>query len=312
MKERRVDWVKLPSTETKLPVVEDGSASSPMVALLATFDDMLGCDDIDLLLKRAVEFARERLGLVRAAIYLRHEAEGVMRGTWGTQSDGTTVDEHNITFRIWNGDKAYHEGLAREGVYWTALDNVPLVEHLPSETREFAEGWVCCTPIRSGPELLGMMFNDAGGTQSPIDDGQQSQVAVLCSLLGTALERARRRGETANTERGAAHSAVVVRVARLLAKDPAMTAEALGSQIHLSASRIARLFKAEMGMSLVQYRNRLKLERFASLLDQKGENLLEAALAAGFGSYAQFHRVFMTERGTTPGKFVRSRVMRQK
>jgi AraC-like DNA-binding protein len=91
-----------------------------------------------------------------------------------------------------------------------------------------------------------------------------------------------------------------------------MTGEALGSKLRLSASRIARLFKAEMGMSLVEYRNRLRLERFTSLLDERGENLLEAALGAGFGSYAQFHRVFVTLRGTTPGKFLRLRAARRK
>jgi AraC-like DNA-binding protein len=91
-----------------------------------------------------------------------------------------------------------------------------------------------------------------------------------------------------------------------------MTGKELGAKLHLSAGRIARQFKAEMGMSLVEYRNRLRLERFLSLLDQKGENLLEAALAAGFGSYTQFHRVFSAERGMTPGKFLRSRAARHK
>jgi transcriptional regulator GlxA family with amidase domain len=64
-------------------------------------------------------------------------------------------------------------------------------------------------------------------------------------------------------------------------------------------------------MSLVEYRNRLRLERFSMLLDKQGENLLEAALAAGFGSYAQFHRVFLAQRGTTPGKFLRARARRR-
>jgi len=47
-------------------------------------------------------------------------------------------------------------------------------------------------------------------------------------------------------------------------------------------------------------RNRLRLERFFAEVDQGGNNLLEAALAAGFGSYSQFHRVFRELIGTTP------------
>ena len=130
--------------------------------------------------------------------------------------------------------------------------------------------------------MVGMMYNDAGMTGAPIDDVKQSQAAVLRSMVGTALDLACRRG----------HS--------------------LGAQLHLSASRVARVFKAEMGMSLVQYRNRLRLERFSSLLDERGSNLLEAALAAGFGSCAQFHRVFLAERAVTPGKFLRARGARQR
>jgi AraC-like DNA-binding protein len=43
------------------------------------------------------------------------------------------------------------------------------------------------------------------------------------------------------------------------------------------------------------------------LVDSGGENLLEAALASGFGSYAQFHRVFRTWRGTTPREYLQHR-----
>jgi AraC-like DNA-binding protein len=285
----------------------DGCASSNLASLLSALDEMLACNTIDAILKYAVEIARERVGLTRVAIFLRDEPQGVMRGTWGTDLDGKTVDEHFIAFDIWQGDRESQERAARNGVYWTVVNNAPIVVHLPTETRVAGRGWVCCTPIRSGPELLGMMFNDAGLTEATIDDEKQSRGAVLCSLLGTALDLAKRRGLTLDTPHVSARSPVVVKVAQLLANDPAMTGEELGAKLRLSASRIARVFKSEMGMSLVEYRNRLRLERFATLLDQKGDNLLEAALGAGFGSYAQFHRVFLTLRGTTPGKFLRSR-----
>jgi len=43
------------------------------------------------------------------------------------------------------------------------------------------------------------------------------------------------------------------------------------------------------------------------LLDRGRTNLLEAALAAGFGSYAQFHRVFRALRHVTPRDYLRQR-----
>jgi AraC-like DNA-binding protein len=312
MERRRVDWPNLLESDAPQPLVQDGRASSGLASLLPALDEMLACGDVEAILQRAVEIARERIGLVRVAIFLRDEPRGVMRGTWGTDLEGATVDEHGITFDIWQGDRESQERAARNGVFWSVVDNAPIVVHLPTETRVVGRGWVCCTPIRSALELLGMMFNDAGLTGAPIDDARQERAAVLCSLLGTALDLARRRGNSWETTGFSRRSPAVVKAAQLLASDPAMTSEALGTKLGLSASRMARVFKSDMGMSLVEYRNRLRLERFATLLDRRGENLLEAALEAGFGSYAQFHRVFLALRGTTPGKFLRARAGRQK
>jgi transcriptional regulator GlxA family with amidase domain len=60
-------------------------------------------------------------------------------------------------------------------------------------------------------------------------------------------------------------------------------------------------------MSLVDYRNQLRLERFMALVDSGGSNMLEAALTAGFGSYSQFHRVFKQHRGKSPRGYFHGR-----
>ena len=86
-----------------------------------------------------------------------------------------------------------------------------------------------------------------------------------------------------------------------------MGGKEIAAKLELSLSRLARVFKSEMGMSLVEYRNRLRLDRFEVLLDRGRTNLLEAALAAGFGSYAQFHRVFRALRHMTPREYLHKR-----
>jgi AraC-like DNA-binding protein len=48
-----------------------------------------------------------------------------------------------------------------------------------------------------------------------------------------------------------------------------------------------------------RYRNRLRIEKFLELAVRSG-NLLQAALDAGFGSYAQFSRVFRQQMGVSP------------
>jgi transcriptional regulator GlxA family with amidase domain len=98
---------------------------------------------------------------------------------------------------------------------------------------------------------------------------------------------------------------MVTEVVAMLAKDPALGGKEIADRLNISLSRLARVFKAEMGMSLVEYRNRLRLDRFMVLLDRGRTNLLEAALAAGFGSYAQFHRVFRALRHATPRDYLR-------
>ena len=81
-----------------------------------------------------------------------------------------------------------------------------------------------------------------------------------------------------------------------------MTGERLARELGVSPGHLARSFKREMGVSLVDYRNRLRIDRFFEAIHRTGStsNLLDAALEAGFGSYAQFHRVYRKFLGTTP------------
>jgi AraC-like DNA-binding protein len=103
------------------------------------------------------------------------------------------------------------------------------------------------------------------------------------------------------------HHPVVLRVIASLQESPQLTGETLSLQVGLSDGHLARLFKSCTGLSLVQYRNRLRLERFFAIVGQADGNLLEAAMKAGFGSYAQFHRVFRATLGASPREYLSSR-----
>lgn len=311
MEQRSVDWPLL-EPNAPPPVMFDGAAPFDLGVLLSAREELLACEGRDTMLKRAVEIARDRIGFTRVAIFLRDDGKGLMCGTWGTDLAGRTVDERGITFQLSHDDLEFRERLARQGVYWTVVNNAPIVAHTLSQTRVVGRGWVCCTPIRIGFRIVGIMFNDAGLTGAGVDDAKQARGALLCSLLGTVLDHSRSPADASVSNSASPRSAAVARAAQMLAEDPALTSQALGARLRMSSSRVARRFKAEMGMSLVEYKNRLRLQRFFELMDDTNDNLLEAALMAGFGSYAQFHRVFLARQGMTPGKFLRSRGCRQK
>ena len=81
----------------------------------------------------------------------------------------------------------------------------------------------------------------------------------------------------------------------------------LAQAVGLSAAHLSRLFHAQVGQSVTEFRSRQRLERFFRLYGMgRRLTLLDAALAAGFGSYPQFHRVFTRLMGTGPAEFRRS------
>ena len=70
----------------------------------------------------------------------------------------------------------------------------------------------------------------------------------------------------------------------------------------VSPSHLSKLFARDLGVSVTEFRNRLRLQHFLDHYHAGGEKytLLAAALDAGFGSYPQFHRVFKRIMGYSP------------
>lgn len=78
----------------------------------------------------------------------------------------------------------------------------------------------------------------------------------------------------------------------------------LAARAGLCPSRLMPLFQEQTGMSITEFRNRQKIERFLDLYSRNGQfNMLGAALEAGFGSYAQFFRVFKNLMGQSPSEY---------
>jgi len=299
---RRVDWAVIPGGD---PVRARLASPSTQALGLAQITSALLSDPspqtVDRVLRESIEFARATIRLERAAIFLLGPDGHSMVGTWGTSTRGQTTDEHDLVFQV---DEMVREFLARstQGHAWSVYEDCPLITHEDGRSRTLGRGWLACTPIQGGGRPIGVLFNDAAISRTPVDDGKQARAAVLCSLLGRALDACRDcLFDSPAVPREPGHP-LVRRAAELLVRDPSISFQTLAERLQVSKGYLTRVFKRHADASIVDYRNELRLAQFLSQANSKG--LLHAALGAGFGSYAQFHRVFRARFGKSPREYL--------
>lgn len=157
-------------------------------AIVEEADELIACVDADALFKKAIEFARSKLGLERCAIFI--DDNGYMQGTYGTDRYGCTTDEHSQRFpksKVWVQRSKF---LGPQDPRWFTVDE-PLYEWDGEKIVEIGRGWVAVTPIQSVRKPVGIFVNDTALSKSPLDVAKQEIVAVFCSLLGNIVKRNR-------------------------------------------------------------------------------------------------------------------------
>ena len=110
------------------------------------------------------------------------------------------------------------------------------------------------------------------------------------------------------TGRGGEFHPAVVRATRLL-KRPEMApdVDTIARVAGMSRSQLSRLFKKQTGFTLVEYRQKIQLEQFLFFYGNgSGHSIMEAALEVGFGSYAQFHRIFSSRFHCGPREYFKT------
>lgn len=118
---------------------------------------------------------------------------------------------------------------------------------------------------------------------------------------------AHRQGEVFSEDAESDVHPAVGRAVRLLRSAVAPDGvETLARKAGLSPSQLSRVFAKQIGMSIVDYRQRVRLEKFREIYGRgRRYNLTVAAFRAGFGSYPQFHRVFKKHFGFSPAEYRR-------
>ena len=120
-----------------------------------------------------------------------------------------------------------------------------------------------------------------------------SALPWLYTMCWTAFQAAEQR------KASGLHPAVATALRLLDDQDGNIPFARIAHQAGLSGDRLSRLFHAQVGTTMVQWRTRRRLERVASLI-AGGTSLANAAARAGFGSYTQFHRSFRSAYGVSP------------
>lgn len=282
-----------------------GHSTQRWLETLSAFDELREYRDKSTLLRRAVELLRDKAGLERAAIFLLDPSGRRLFGTWGTDAEGHTTDERNIAFDAGASHREAFTNAQHGSAFWSRFSGVPLFAESARGTIVVRTGENVIIPIPGRGGSLGLVACDWALTGARADTETLLRATFLTRILSLELDARRdallrddvnpvdARGQGEATE-------IAARATQLLYADPNLDRHLLARRLGVSATKLGRAFKAALGESLRDYRNRLRLERYSSLVEPGGGNLLQAALDAGFGSYAQFHRIFRRRFGCSP------------
>ncbi|HEY5954931.1 MAG TPA: helix-turn-helix domain-containing protein [Polyangiaceae bacterium] len=148
-----------------------------------------------------------------------------------------------------------------------------------------------CSRVNTGEwELLIQKASGLAGSESP-------------GLVAELWERIHNVSGSEATRTSKDVHVLTRRTLDVLATAPELGRDEVARVVRGNPSEVSRFFRRDTGLSLVEYRTRLRLLRFIRLVDEHGSKLTAAAMNSGFGSYSQCHRSFQAELACAPREF---------
>lgn len=105
------------------------------------------------------------------------------------------------------------------------------------------------------------------------------------------------------TTDSAAPSSLGMRASTLIASSPGLGRAQLARTLASNKGDVSRAFRREMGVTLREFRRRLRIIELLARVDDGASSLSQAAALAGFGSYSQCQRIFREVLGMSPRMF---------
>jgi AraC-like DNA-binding protein len=98
------------------------------------------------------------------------------------------------------------------------------------------------------------------------------------------------------------HSAVLKALDFLKKEFESESLKKLAMECGVSSAYLSRIFKQEVGVPINRYRNMMRIERFWQIRNRATRHmtLSEVVYEAGFGSYAQFSKIYRSTFGRCP------------
>lgn len=75
------------------------------------------------------------------------------------------------------------------------------------------------------------------------------------------------------------------------------------NQLGISRNHLIRLFQQQFKMTPLEYINKMRIKKAVELLSDADLNILDIALACGFGSLSNFYVCFKSQVGLTPHEY---------
>jgi transcriptional regulator GlxA family with amidase domain len=77
----------------------------------------------------------------------------------------------------------------------------------------------------------------------------------------------------------------------------------LSGELNLSEGYISDCFKKHMGMTIMKYAKKIRIDRAKVLLVTTTSSILEIGLTLGFHDQSHFHKVFKSFTGVSPSEY---------
>lgn len=91
-----------------------------------------------------------------------------------------------------------------------------------------------------------------------------------------------------------------------------LSIDRLAEKFYISSSHIRKIFRDEMGGTIKEYIDNLRMNTAKQLLENTNEKISKIALKVGYTSLQAFSRAFKIQTGETPGEYRSQKIFRIK